>query len=93
MEKALEVNPWLAGDSFSMADVALAPYVNRLAALSLEGIWAGGRLPRVEAWFDRVRDRPTFHPAFRAWMPDELAEEMRENGRKSWPDIRQVLGL
>ncbi len=93
MEKALEVNPWLAGDSFSMADVALAPYVNRRAALSLESIWAGGRLPRVEAWFDLVRDCPTFYPAFLAWMPDELAKEMRENGRKSWPDIRRVLGL
>ena len=93
MERALQMSPWLAGDTFSMADIALAPYVNRLAVLAAEGIWSGGRLPRVEAWFDIVRKRPTFHPAFVAWMPDELAEEMQENGRKSWPEIRRILGL
>ncbi len=93
MENELEESAWLAGETFSMADIALAPYVNRLAALAMEGIWSGGRLPRVEAWFDRVRERPTFHPAFVAWIPAELTDEMRENGRKSWPEIRRILGL
>jgi len=46
MERALASSEWLVGERFSMADVALAPYLNRLAALSMEGIWRNGRFPR-----------------------------------------------
>ena len=35
MERALASSEWLVGERFSMADVAMAPYVNRLAALSM----------------------------------------------------------
>lgn len=93
MEKALAESPWLVGDEFSMADIAMAPYLNRLDALSMDGMWKGGRLPHVERWFERVRERPTFGPAFQAWMPPELAEEMRENGRRSWPQVKALLNL
>lgn len=91
MERALGSSEWLVGGGFSMADIAMAPYVNRLAALCMEPLWKNGRLPRVEAWFDRVRHRPTFAPAFVQWMPPELAAEMRSNGAISWPQIRNLL--
>jgi len=35
MEQALADSEWLVGGRFSMADVAMAPYVNRLAALAM----------------------------------------------------------
>jgi glutathione S-transferase len=93
METALRDRTWLAGDAFSMADIAMAPYLNRLSALAMEPLWTGGRLPKVERWFDRVRRRPSFHPGFIAWMPPELTEEMRANGERSWPEIRALLGV
>lgn len=93
MENSLEKSKWLAGDMFSMADIAMAPYVNRLAALAMEGAWTGGRLPRVERWFERLRDRPTFDLAFNQWMPPALATEMRENGKRSWPEIAKILEI
>lgn len=93
MERTLTDSEWLVGDHFSMADIAMAPYVNRLAALSMSGVWEAGRLPRVEAWFGRLRARPTFSQAFLAWMPVGLAEEMRLNGVKSWPHVRALLEI
>jgi len=93
MDDALRDQPWLAGAIFSMADIAMAPYVNRLAALAMDGVWAGGRLPRVEAWFERLRARPSFHSGLVQWMPVELGAEMRGNGEKSWPEIRRILGI
>lgn len=93
MEKTLQASDWLVGDGFSMADIAMTPYVNRVAALAMEGLWTRGRLPRVEDWFARVRSRPTFAPAFLQWMPHELGIEMLENGKQSWPQIRSLLGL
>lgn len=91
MERALHGSDWLVGAHFSMADVAMAPYVNRLAALAMEGLWQGGRLPRVADWFERVRRRPTFEPAFVAWLPEALRAEMRANGQKSWPEVAALL--
>lgn len=91
MDDTLAASPWLAGWQFSMADVAMAPYVNRVAALALEGMWSGGRLPRVEQWFQEVRRRPAFHQAFVRWMPEDLSREMHENGTKSWGEIRALL--
>lgn len=93
MEDSLAEHEWLAGDEFSMADIALAPYVNRLAALSMHGIWADGRLPRVEQWYERIRHRAAFQSALEEWMPPQLREEMRENGARSWPDVRRLLQL
>jgi glutathione S-transferase len=93
MEQVLAERDWLVGSAFSMADVAMAPYVNRLAALAMHGMWEGGRLPRVEDWFARVRARPTFEPAFVKWLPQSLAVEMRENGGRSWPAVAELLGI
>lgn len=87
MEKALSDSEWLVGDAFTMADVAMAPYVNRLSALAMAPVWEGGRLPGVARWFDAIKARPTFETAFIKWLPKELQEEMYANGQKSWPDI------
>jgi glutathione S-transferase len=92
MERVLAEHEWLVGTQFSLADIAMAPYVNRLAGLAMEGLWQHGRLPRVERWFDRVRKRPTFDAAFVEWLPRELAAEMRLNGERSWPEVRALLG-
>jgi glutathione S-transferase len=93
METALEKSDWLVGSRLTMADIAMAPYVNRLAALGMEQLWRNGRRPRVEQWFERVRARPSFHPAFVEWVPAELADEMRANGGKSWPRVAALLGI
>jgi len=93
MEESLGRLDWLVGHAFSMADIAMAPYVNRLAALAMESMWTGGRLPKVEAWFERVRRRPSFYSGFIEWIPRQLVEEMHENGVRSWPDIRALLGI
>jgi glutathione S-transferase len=93
MDRTLESSDWLVGDCFSMADIAMAPYVNRLAALSMEGLWQDGRLPRLEGWFERMKVRPAFESALVRWVPGELAAEMRSNGRRSWPEIRNLLQI
>jgi len=93
MEQALEGRVWLVGDSLTMADVAMAPYLNRLAVLAMDAIWRDGRLSRVEAWFARIRQRPAFSAAFERWMPEDLAAEMTANGQRAAPEIESLLGL
>lgn len=91
MESAMKASDWLVGDQYSMADIAMTPYVNRLAALSMDLIWNNGRLPRVEDWFSRVQRRPSFKPAMVDWVPDELMAEMLKNGRISREQVSAIL--
>jgi len=91
MEEALADSKWLAGNKFSMADIAMTPYVNRLSALAMDDLWRNGRLPRVELWFEKIQERPAFKPALIDWMPADLSAEMFNNGRKSWPEVKAIV--
>jgi glutathione S-transferase len=93
MEGCLAENDWLAGDNFTFADIAMTPYVNRLEMLSMSGMWTGGRMPRVEAWFEKIRSRTSFKPALVDWLPDDLANDMRTFGAESWPKFAQILKI
>lgn len=93
MEEALENGDWLAGNNFTFADVAMTPYVNRLDMMSMSEMWQGGRLPKVEAWFDRVRSRPTFQPMLLDWVPEKLTDDLKTFGEQSWPGIAEMLDI
>jgi glutathione S-transferase len=93
MNDVLNGRDWLAGDAFSMADIAMTPYLFRLEVLALDAIWRQGRLPKLEDWYARVRARPAFDQAFRKWMPEQLAAEMHANGERARPQIEAILGL
>ncbi len=93
MEETLKQYEWLAGDEFSLADIALTPYVNRLDMLSMFGMWTEGRLPKVEDWFNRIKAIDTFEPAFLDWCPEELTNDLKVFGAQSWPDVKRIIGM
>ena len=89
METALATAPWLAGDSYSLADVSLTPYVNRLEMLGMAAMWRDR--PRVADWFERIRARPNFKPAVLDWIPEQMASTMRANGSAQWKFVEHAL--
>ena len=93
MNDALARHPWVAGEMFTLADIGLAPYVNRLAAMSMATLWERGRYPHVADWFHRITGRPTFKPALIDWMPQSLTDDLRTNGHVSWPEVAEILSL
>ena len=93
MEDVLSGRKWVACDTFSLADVGLTPYVNRLDMLSMSGMWTGGRLPNVEDWFNRIKSRPTFKRSFLDWCPEDLTNDLREFGTQNWPSIKRIIGM
>lgn len=58
MQAALEASMWLAGDTYTLADVDMAPFVHRIAAIG-EGAMIEAR-PRVARWYARIQARPAF---------------------------------
>ena len=59
----------------------------------MSGMWTHGRLPKVEAWFDRIQSRPSFQPAIDEWLPEHLATDMQTYGAQSWPDFAKILEI
>ncbi|ATE66119.1 glutathione S-transferase family protein [Rhizorhabdus dicambivorans] len=61
LEKQLDTTPYLAGDSYSLADVAAAPFVDRLEELNFARLWDDR--PSLSAWIARLKSRPSFSEA------------------------------
>ena len=89
MDEALAKSDWLFGGSYTMADAALTPYLNRLHLLGFEKMWADR--PHLARWFDQVKDRASFEPALFQYLPESLRNDMMNRGRKAWPEVKKLL--
>jgi glutathione S-transferase len=89
MEDVLQDTPWLAGAEFSLADISVTPYVNRLDMMGMSEFWA--KRPRLTQWWERIKARPTFVPAFLEWCPPDLTSDLKVFGSQTWPEIKRVL--
>lgn len=61
MDRALQDAPWLEGEEYSLADIDLAPFVQRLVRIDLFGLVAAR--PRVNDWYARMTSRPAYASA------------------------------
>ncbi len=64
MEAALARGPWLLGDMYSLADIVVAPLVDRMVDLGLDDVPGAPRRPAVDAWRARMAERPAYQRAF-----------------------------
>jgi glutathione S-transferase len=68
MEQALSrTGPWLAGTTFSLADVAAAPVVDRIQRLRMTDLWDD--LPAVKDWVELMTGRTAYQAAL---PPDQF---------------------
>ncbi len=92
IEKTLAQGPWLAGDEFSLAECALAPYVLRLERLGLAKMWDGR--PNIADWFARLKARPSWNAAIVAFpshgSPD-YDDDLAGRGLDVWPKVKTLL--
>lgn len=61
MNDRLGVTPWLAGNDYSLADIATAPVIDRVIHLGFDDLWAD--LPELSGWIERLTDRPAYKAA------------------------------
>jgi len=92
MEHALadHQGPWLAGETYSLADIGYAPYVTRLDHLKfLDGMVE--KRPRVAEWYDRVRTRSSYQEALAKRFNPKYLPLMDEKGSEAWARVRELL--
>ncbi len=80
---------WLAGDMYSLAEINLAPFLARLEYLTFLDLFLGDR-PAVQAWWQRVKQRPSYRAQLSDMVtPDEI-EEMKSSGARIKPRIAEL---
>ena len=81
MDKALAENNWLAGNSFSLADIGLVPYVHRLADLDM--LFMCENRPAVIDWYERIKERSSWQLAIVDWNDQKFLGGMQHYGREA----------
>lgn len=64
LDRALAEAPWLAGPDYSLADIDIVPFVQRL--VRIECFHLVEARPRVAAWYARLSSRPAYRRAMPA---------------------------
>jgi glutathione S-transferase len=65
MQRMLDesAGPWLMGEQYTLADIAVAPLLDRIEDLGLEHLWEESS-PGVAGWLRRIQARPAYRKAF-----------------------------
>ena len=62
MDRALENSPWLVEDTYTLADIIVAPLIDRMEDLGFAELWESD-FPAMTDWFARIKKRPAFQTA------------------------------
>jgi glutathione S-transferase len=87
MEAQLRKTQWLASEIFTLADIEITPYVERIDRLGLAGMW--DNRPKLADWFKRIKARPSFKMI--ADYPPSDYDDTGRDGQKSWPRIKELI--
>ena len=64
MEDELAGNgPWILGKQYSLADMCVAPLIDRMEDLGHADLWEANH-PHVTTWFEAIKARPAFDAAY-----------------------------
>lgn len=66
MESLVHVRNWLAGDHFSMADIAAGAHISCIDYLG-DVPWE--QYPEVKGWYERIKSRPSFRSLLEDVVP------------------------
>lgn len=89
MEEFLAERPWLAGQSFSLADTGVMPYFQTLKQFGWTELY--DHRPAVADWVARCFSRPSYQTAIGDVMPAAMLEQMVQSGEAAWPELKAAL--
>jgi glutathione S-transferase len=89
MEITLNKNEWLAGNSYSLADIAFTPYITRFDHLNLLGLL--DQRPHILKWYDKIRKRNSYKVAIEDRLENKIVSLMIEKGKETLPEVRQII--
>ena len=64
METCLHDRHWLTGDTMSLADISIAPFIERCESNKLERLVDWQHRPNLGRWWQRMQSEPAFKTGF-----------------------------
>lgn len=64
IEAGVGDGPWLMGQAYTLADIDLLPYVDRIALYFPDILGPDADTPRTLAWLERMRERPAVKESY-----------------------------
>ena len=89
IDAAMKEGSYIAGDEYSLADVAATPYVWRLTKLRLSKLW--DNKPGVARWYKRIQERPSFDKAVEGWLTQAEHDRYAKFEPDPWPKVQALL--
>ena len=72
--------PWLMGNTYSLADIAVLPLIDRMQDLGFDGLWSDS-YPSVSNWLLKAQQRPA---SIKSYVKDSrLSEQFPDLVRKA----------
>ena len=88
IETHLKENLWLAGSTYSLADIAYTPYITRMDHLQFMGLFKNR--PKTLDWYESIKARPNYS-AINDWINQKYIPLMKEKGVIAWPRVEEIL--
>lgn len=73
LEEALQQHPWIAGETYSLADISIAPFPERFEANKQARLIDWKARPALGDWWQRMQARPGYQEAYAFPDPDLAA--------------------
>lgn len=91
MGTALKSSRWLTGESYSLADIAMLPYVSRFDDMALNWVWEEDpEMAPIANWLDQCRARPGF-VGIAQYHDKAVVANMRRHGTDVSEKLRKLL--
>lgn len=78
---------WLAGDAYSLADIALVVYLRRMSSFQMAPLWEN--MTHLNDWYARIAARPAYRKAITDWG-DVTSAKRTEHGRAAFDTIARL---
>jgi glutathione S-transferase len=89
MNRALADSSWLAGDTFSLADISHGVYVTRMAGFDMAPLWA--ELTHLNDWHARFISRPSYEEGVTRWG-DDTSPKRKRYAAEAYPTLEALWG-
>lgn len=89
METAMADRDWLAADTYSLADTAMTPILERLHELRFNELWEAD-CPKVTDWWARIQARKSYDEVL-GKSPSPETPLHNQSGEAAWPEVRKLL--
>ncbi|MEP2980863.1 MAG: glutathione S-transferase family protein [Lentilitoribacter sp.] len=80
LETQLQRSEFLCGDSVTVADLAILPFVMRIDFLQLKPDWSDTNFNAVDDWIAKLKQRPSFKKAIMDFHSPEALEKYKVHG-------------